>query len=86
MKKKNKNEYFKIECIYINDDTCTVYAAGYRESVLEKGSIYTCEGHPDSIFYSVTTNNKYYGVFEKKDFITLAEWRAKQIDEILKDD
>jgi hypothetical protein len=72
-----KNEYFKIECICIHSD-CD--AKG-----IQKGKVYTCEGHIDSIFYSVTTSNKYYGVFEKKKFITFAEWRDKQINSILYD-
>jgi hypothetical protein len=36
--------------------------------------------------YSVTTDNKYYGVHDKKNFITLAEWRQQQIDKILEDE
>lgn len=78
-KKADIFEYFKIECICIKSDWDI-------DGKIQKGKIYTCEGHPDSIYYSVTTSNKYYGVFEKDNFIPLAEWRAKQIDEILKDD
>ena len=49
------------------------------------GESYICNGHPKSIFVSVSKKDKYYGVFEKKLFISPAEWREQQINEVLND-
>jgi len=73
-------EYCKIQCVCIK----SIYKNS--EMKIQEGIIYTCEGLPSSHYYSVTTDNKYYGVHDKKNFIPLAEWRQQQIDKILEDE
>jgi len=75
-------EFYKIQCICIEDDLSTQFP-------IKKGYMFTCEGHPDSpLYYSVSSannGNKYHGVHEQKYFISLADWREEQINNILND-
>ena len=74
-----KGDIITFKCICIKDDWDI-------DGRVYKDKIYTCEGHPDSIYYSVTSGNKYYGIFEKENFKPLADWREQQINSILEDD
>jgi len=50
--------YCKIQCI------CIKSSWDSPNFNIQEGNIYICEGHPESIYYSVTKDNKYYGTHE----------------------
>jgi len=85
-------ELIQIICIdSVDSNTFDVKYAKFGDEVLESNKIYWGEyanpgkflKKPGYIVYKTEKENSLIGIFDAERFITLAEWRNKQIDNIL---
>jgi len=79
---------YPIVCIKDGDKNNSSYY--YTEPVIKNTTYYTTASRLDydwlEVIHVSNSEGKYVGLYDKKLFITLAEWRDKQIVEILNED